>query len=430
MRFSFVPARFFWSNLRHKLLGFDGPSILVIFEASSVINKTWWLAMALCLSALTGCSLLEVKIDNQTTPLTQQELATRLLTREYALSFFSQVEQNADVLKEQYPADDRYHQSYVLLWKINAQEGMQRAVYQASPQAGLIDSWVFTKQMDDFFKTEQGQALFESQLAGQASSQLLAEIEKLASMLMSRSLFNSSKQFVEQFSQDNAFAEIRFIQTPAYRSWLEFNDLSTEEAVSSVGTMAEAMGDVSDRLSLVSQQTPKLIGWKAELVALNSDLTAEDVSSALDTLKTTSESFQDFVENNPDYMRNLAAYMAVELQPLVNDIDGKTTEQLGKLSQERQALELMVERERIELVAMVERERMAIADIVSEQRQMLTQELDQVSQDVLTLAMDKLIELIKSTIIYFILFILAIFFAPLGLGYMLGKRSAVKGVQS
>lgn len=391
-----------------------------------MIKKHLWLPILLMVTTLSGCSLLEVKIDNQTTPLTQQELATRLLTREYALSFFSQVEQNADLLKEQYLVDDRYHQSYVLLWKINAQEGLQRAVYQASPQAGLIDSWVFTKQMDEFFKTEQGMALFESQLPGQTSTKLLAEIEQLASMLMSRSLFNSSKEFVEQFSQAHPFDEIRFIQTPSYRSWLEFNGLSTEEAVTSVGTMAEAMGDVSDRLSLVSQQTPKLIGWKAELVALNSDLTAEDVSSALETLKATSESFQDFVENNPEYMRNLAAYMAVELQPLVDDIDSKTTEQLGKLSQERQALDVMVERERLELIALVERERQAIADIVSEQRQMLTQELDQVSQDVLTLAMDKLIELIKSTIIYFILFITAIFFAPLGLGYMLGKRSAIK----
>ncbi|MDR9826255.1 chemotaxis protein [Vibrio sp. FNV 38] len=380
----------------------------------------------MALTTLTGCSLLEVKIDNQTTPLTQQELATRLLTREYARSFFSQVEHTADTLSEQYQPDDRYHQSYVLLWKINAQEGLQSAVYQASPQAGLIDSWLFTQQMTDFFTSGSGSELFDSKLARQASEELLAEIEQLASLMLSSQLFKSSQSFIADFSQKNPFTEIRFIQTPSYSHWLKYNDISSVKAISSVGTTAESMADASDRLSLISQQTPKLIGWKAELVALNSDLTSQDVSTALESLKDTSASIQDFVENNAEYMQHLAAFMAVELEPLVQDIDLKTSQQLVKLSKERQALELMVERERIELLAMVERERNAIGDIVSRQRQMLTQELDVISQDVITLAMDKLIELIKSILLYVVLFIVTIFFAPLGLGYMLGKRSAIK----
>ncbi len=52
--------------------------------------------------------------------------------------------------------------------------------------------------------------------------------------------------------------------------------------------------------------------------------------------------------------------------------------------------------------------------------------MDRVSQQVVDLAMTKLVELVKSTIVYFILFIVAIFFAPLGLGYVLGKRVTVK----
>ncbi|GAK86544.1 methyl-accepting chemotaxis protein [Vibrio ponticus] len=78
-------------------------------------------AVVIALS-LSGCSLLAVKIDSQTTPLTQQELNMRILTREYAQQFFAQVEQAADVLHDQYDARDQVHQSYVLLWKINAEE--------------------------------------------------------------------------------------------------------------------------------------------------------------------------------------------------------------------------------------------------------------------------------------------------------------------
>ena len=41
-----------------------------------------WMVLVLSI-VLSGCSLLEVKLDSQTTPLTQQELSARLMTREY-----------------------------------------------------------------------------------------------------------------------------------------------------------------------------------------------------------------------------------------------------------------------------------------------------------------------------------------------------------
>ncbi len=75
---------------------------------------------------------------------------------------------------------------------------------------------------------------------------------------------------------------------------------------------------------------------------------------------------------------------------------------------------------------MVARERREIAQIITYEREQFALDMDRVSQQVLDLAMSKLIELVKSTIVYFILFIIAIFFAPLGLGYLLGKRVAVK----
>ncbi|RTZ14128.1 chemotaxis protein [Vibrio aquaticus] len=364
---------------------------------------------------LSGCSLLEVKLDSQTTPLTQQELNMRLMTREYTHQFFSQVEQAADTISEQYDAQDKVHQSYVLLWKINAEEGLQRSSYQVSPMAGLIDSWVFTEQMNQFFNQGAGQELFVSDNAKVASSQLANEIEALAKSLLKGGSFKSTQQFVNQFATEHPFEDLSFIRTPAYRAWLEANQIGEDEAVSTLGTMPEALGDVSDRLSLVSEQTPKLMTWKAQLIALNSTISGEQLTQTLESLQATSESFQDFVENNPEYMENLAEQMALQLQPLVKDIDKRTTQRIEQLSVEREALEKMVARERAE-----------IALIISAEREKFTQDIDKVSQDVVALAMDKLVELIKSTIVYFVLFIVAIFFAPLGLGYLLGKRSAAK----
>ncbi|MFV8386753.1 chemotaxis protein [Vibrio parahaemolyticus] len=366
-------------------------------------------------TTLSGCSLLEVKIDSQTVPLTKQELNMRILTREYALQFFAQVEQAADVLQEQYDPNDKVNQSYVLLWKINAEEGLQAAAYQVSPMAALIDTWVFTHQMNQFYATGAGRDIFATDEAKQVSAHLANEVDLLAQSLLKKEVYDKTKLFVADFVKQYPFADLSMIRTPAYRAWLEANQISEEDAVTTLGTMPEALGDVSDRLSLVSEQTPKIMTWKAQLLALNSSASIEKVNAALNSLQVTADSMRDFIDNNPEYMRYLAEQMAVELQPLVEDIDQKTEARLSQLGEERQALEDMVARERQE-----------IALIITHEREKFAQDMDRVSQEVVNLVMTKLIELVKSTIVYFILFIAAIFFAPLGLGYVLGKRAAVK----
>jgi hypothetical protein len=378
------------------------------------------------MTLLFGCSLLEVSIDSQTTPLTQQELNMRLMTREYSQEFFTQVESAADLLSKQYPEKDVVNQSRLLLWKINAEEGLQSSAFQVSPFASLIDSWVFTLQMRDFFETGKGVGLFVDASAQTASTQLAASIDELANVLLNEDSYQASKTFVEQFSQSHPQKSIAFSRTPAYRGWLKANNIDESEVASTMGTMPEALSDVSDRLALLSEQTPKLLSWKAELIALNSNINSEDISGAINSFQLSSAAFRDFVNNNPQYMQDLARRMAVELQPLLDEIDAKTQNKLDQLTEERKAIDEMVMRERQQLIKLVERERKEIAVIVSNERALFAQDLDKISQDVLALAVEKLIALIKSTIVYFILFLLLVFFAPLGLGYILGKKSAIK----
>ena len=391
----------------------------------SRVSSRNWIVLVLSI-VLSGCSLLEVKLDSQTTPLTQQELQARIMTREYAKMFFTRVEDSADLIAQSYPADDTLHQSYVLLWKIHAEQGLQQAAYQTSPMSALIDSWVFTAQMNQFYSQGDGADLFVTDNAVETARSLDQEAEKLAKGVLSSSDFKKSKAFVAEFAASNPFKDLTFRSTPAYREWLSNLGKDESQIVQSLGTMPEAMGDASDRLSLMADQTPKLMTWKAELVAMNSSLTGEDLSMTLESLRQTSASMQDFIENNPEYMQTLASIMSTEMQPLLNDLSDKTDQKLAMLTEERVALEKMVTREREALVAMIAKERIEIAGIVTSERELFTQDLDRVSQEVVVLAIDKLMDLIKGVIIYFILFILVVFFAPLGIGYWLGKRTASK----
>ncbi len=368
----------------------------------------------ICFVALVanGCSVFELKLESDSVPLTKQELNMRILTREYAKSFFTQVEDAAEQLSRQVDQSDTKYQSNLLLWQIYAFEGMQNSAYQASPMAGLIDSWVFTLQMDAFFSTEAGQNLFASSKAKMASHALALQFDTLASKLLSQQSYQSSRTFSQNFAKQHPFTDIWFRRSPAFNSWLKSQGIDESEAVSTLGSMPEALGDVSDRLSLVSEQTPKIMAWKAELIARNSTLSGEKLNQTLDSITQTSYKFQDFVTNNPEYMRYLAKEMSKELKPLIVDIDLMTDQKLERLTQEREAFDSMVSRERIEIAA-----------VVTQQRTLLTEDMDKLSKDVVTLAIQELTKLIKSVLIYFILFVLVIFFAPFALGYFVGKRA-------
>ena len=392
---------------------------------------TKFFSIALSLFFLNGCSLLEIKLESQSIPLTTLELNTRILTREYSKHFFSEVESAADEIASSYPKDDTVHQSYVLLWKIHAEEGLQRAAYPASPNIALIDSWVFSAQMEQFFSTDgKGADLFDGDIDFQTSKNLRINIETLAEKLLSTSEFSVATKFVTKFVANNSFDSITMLRTPALKAWLSHQNIDETEAVATLGSMPEALGDVSDRLGLVSEQTPKIMTWKAQLIAMNSSINGNDINKTMEVLRDTSESFQDFVKNNPEYMQNLAEQMSLQLQPLLDDLDSKADDKLNQLSAERIALEVMIARERQEIAMIVAQERQAIAALVSKERENLAQNIDEISQNALALMMDKVMELIKSTIAYFILFILAIFFAPLGLGYFLGQRVSIKKIMS
>ncbi len=111
------------------------------------------------------------------------------------------------------------------------------------------------------------------------------------------------------------------------------------------------------------------------------------------------------------------------MQPLLNDLGDKTDQKLAMLSDGRVALEKMVTREREALVQMIEEKSVSSCRYRDIWRELHSGFRPCLKRS-LALAIDKLMELIKGVIIYFILFILVVFFAPLGIGYWLGKRDS------
>ncbi|WP_251767048.1 chemotaxis protein [Shewanella indica] len=373
-------------------------------------------SLVLCLSLLaSGCSLLEVKLESGIEPLPQEQLSMRVFTREYASSFFAGVEQSADLILQR--SDDLQIKSNALMWKINAEQTLGQTIFQVSPLAAMIDTWAFTAQMAQFFESGNGKALFgeQTQLAANTSQQLLADYERRMQGLMSKADFDANQQFIREYAVAHPLFDVSFPRVSAFNDWLSFRKIGEFDAVTTFGSVPEVMSDMSDRMAMLASQTPKLLGWKAELFALHSNINSKEVQQTLKDISETSAKFQQLMNESPQLMSELAVDLRRELTPLLAQLDASAERNLAQLSVERLALEKMVERERIALEQMVDRERQAV-----------TKEADALVQRTVTQVFEELTGVIKSLILYIVLFLLVVFFAPLGLGVWLGKRIGLK----
>lgn len=372
--------------------------------------------LVLCLSLLvSGCSLLEVKLESGIEPLPQEQLSMRVFTREYASSFFAGVEQSADLILLR--SDDLQSKSNALMWKINAEQTLGQTIFQVSPVAAMIDTWAFTAQMAQFFDSGNGKALFgeQTQLAANTSQQLLADYERRMQGLMSKADFTANQQFIREYAMAHPLFDVSFPRVSAFNDWLSFRKIGEFDAVTTFGSVPEVMSDMSDRMAMLASQTPKLLGWKAELFALHSNINSKEVQQTLKDISETSAKFQKLMNESPQLMSELAVDLRRELTPLLVQLDASAERNLAQLSVERLALEKMVERERIALEQMVDRERQAV-----------TKEADALVQRTVTQVFEEITGVIKSLILYIVLFLLVVFFAPLGLGVWLGKRIGLK----
>lgn len=361
-----------------------------------------------------GCSLLEVKLESGIEPLPKDQLNMRVFSRDFSTVFYSQVESAADMIERN--SDSIPIKSNALMWKINAEQNLQHTIFQASPTAAMVDTWVFTEQMAQFFEAGAGKNVFgeQQQAAIDVSNSLRNQFERTIKNF-GASNFKKNQAFVKQYVAKYPIKDMSFTRQSAFTNWLEYNEINEFDAVTTFGTVPEVMSDISDRMAMIAEQMPKILGWKAELYALHSNINAEEVQATLMSISNTSAKFQQLMAQSPEMMQALAVDLRRELTPLLEQLSETTDDKLSQLSVERQALELMVRNERVALEAMVARERAAAAV-----------DLEAISEQTVKVVFEELSKTLKSLILYFVLFLLVVFFAPLGLGVWLGKRMQIR----
>jgi hypothetical protein len=389
------------------------------YRGNDRINPTTRFRLALAglcgVLLLPGCSLLNFKIDTGAVPLSDAAINTRVMTRASLPSYFSAVEQAADQLIDAEVGEAQ--QLNALAWKVSSEAAAMNAVLQPDSTLALVDFWLLTRQQDDFFREGAGSQLFgtrQSVIVG-ASTDLHQRASALAEALLGAVEHQRIQAFVDQQAAEQPFEDLSFRRQPQLGPWLAFNNIAPDQAIATVGSMPQTIADLSDRVSLMSQQMPKSVGWKAQWAAQRSGLQGRELRSLVANLNRATDQLVKLTEPDPERNARLAARIREELGPILVHME-VTLQAVGEgLSYEREQLTASLKQGREALEAMVARERAIVLS-----------DTDRISKEVVEKVFAEVKGLIGSVLVLLAVFVLVLVFVPFFAGYKLGARGGTR----
>lgn len=360
--------------------------------------------LLLCLSA-SACSLLRFTVNTEDRPLSQQSLNIRTLVRGFHGEFSSQVIISSDSIIQN--SEPIIYKLNALQWKIHATTTCTKAAFTSSPEASLLSCWVLCQKMNDFLSLTPDSLLFGnlSSLSRTSSSELLASIEKIASQNLHKQSFILMDSIVHSQAQAEPFVNLQFEAKDMTLEWfntLNNNNLTNKQGV---GSIAEVISDMSQRVGGYTAQTSNQIAWAKQTldIKLENDSLQHKATTRIDSLSQTFNRLVSFFEGSPIYISDISTQvneqMITLVQTLERSLNSSFNNSMRSISTERDSLQVFF----------------------NTQRQELINQLNDGANDIIQNTLSQLPKLVGRITIYLVISLIILFSLPLILGYSLGR---------
>ena len=363
------------------------------------------LALVLCVQ---GCSLISLKSPER--PLSDRDLNTRVLTREFSYHFITLVAQRADDIASS-ETDPRIIAN-TLRWKIGAAEESQRAAMRIVPTLSLLDTWALASQMKTFLSPgNPGGALFGSHQPAALSiaSELDEDAQNLTQRLVPQHDLEKYRSFVEMYSREHPITSLDFVRASVVEVWTQ-NQGADFKLVDSLGTIPEAMADVSDRVKISSDTLAEQAMWRTQLALRDSGYSSNDLRSALRQLDDRLAKMSATAENAPQLMHDAVADVRQSVFEALDRVDKSEARLMDRLSTQREAFTSDLHTERDTVLAAADMERKALAEDAS-----------RISDQVVKSTGEQVRALAREVLLLLIVLALLILGLPFWAGYMVGR---------
>jgi hypothetical protein len=334
----------------------------------------------------------------------------RILTREYSAHFIAAVAESADDISAH--ETDPNVMINALRWKIAAATQSERAATRMAPMMSLLDTWILSAQMKQFLSPgNPGQALFGARQADAAkvANGLDAEIETLARRLIAPQDVARYQQFVENYTREYPLTSLEFVRASVVELWSRQGG-AEDKMVDSLGTIPEALADVSDRLQMYSQTLPSLNLWKTQLALQKSGISGLEVRLALKQLDDRLAKMSTAAESAPELVHGAVADVRRSLIDVLNRVDGSSAALIQSLGTERAAL-----------AADIRTEREALLVAADEQRQAIAQDLAKIADQVVVSSGQQARYLAREVLLLLVALAIVVLGLPFAAGYFVGR---------
>jgi hypothetical protein len=361
---------------------------------------------------LTGCSLLTIKTPE--TPLTAHEQEARLLTRDYAAHFATTITHLIDDVAR--AGDDNAIRSQALRLKLGAVTEITRASTGLSPIESLLDTWAFSVQFRDFLVTGAGAHLLGNAHLelSRGATDLAADADALARKVWGND-YPRYRTFVSAYAQRHPFENADLVRPSVLSEWvIEDHD---RIPLHTAGTVAQALGDVSDRMRIYSERVPAMALWQAELTLDRAGFDDASYRTALRKVDAQLERISKLADTSPELAHQAIADLRSTIRESSDRLDVSWLQMLRTLRVEREALAVNIATEREGVAAAFDVERARIAADAA-----------QITARAVDTSWRELRKLVREALLLAILLALVLLGLPFAAGYVVGRRgrSALK----
>ncbi len=365
-------------------------------------------AAAAVLACVAGCSLISLKSPER--PLSARDLNARILTRDFSYHFIAVVEQCADDIAAN--DSDPEVLANALRWKIGAAAESQRAATRLAPMMALLDTWSLASQMQQFLSPGQaGGALFGSrqEVALTAASELDEGAQDLAHRLIASAELGQYQQFVATYTREHPLKNLQFVRASVVELWSQRSGAGAR-LVDSIGTIAEAMEDVSDRTRIASEALTLQTIWRTELALRESGYSRSDIRAALRQLDERLAKVSAAAESAPQLVHQAVVDVRRSVIDLLHQLDSSAASILETLRSERAALSADVRTEREAVVLAADAERQAIA-----------RDAARIADQVVKSSGEQARALAREVLLLLIVLAIVVLGLPFAAGYLVGR---------
>jgi hypothetical protein len=363
----------------------------------AIVGRALWMALA-AVSVGCGVSMRAPKVDSRAeVNVAVNANQARLRMRSLVGPMCGEIERTADQIAA--GTTDPAVRKAALRWKIDAVPALSAALYQPEPMTAVLDTWVFSNQMADFFETGVGrEQLGDSAPVAVASCRRLEQeiADVFAAMTVSGDV-SRVRAFAKSWAAahpiryaipDRETALGRALEREVPGSW------STGEAVAEITT---SIDDLNRKLDVYNEHLFRQARWEAELVAADlrlADVTplAERSVQSVESLAAAFDRIAPGIERIAAVAERTPADVAAERKAAIDGLGAELTRMIAFLQQER-----------IEALKQVTAERIAaigeISQAVSEERKELERDVERVGLKLVDHAIWRLAQLFAAVLV-------------------------------